>query len=164
MGYRKEKRPIDARTKGATDFKFDVATSTGTLTVPTISSTASLSGLQYKRNNITTATSASTAFTTRGLVALETTSTTADLNLILSVPTAGEELTFTIKSVATSSFGYTINASTATAVDFGPLTTATPQIRATLSVQGALLSLVALSTARWLVTGQSGVVFSTAAA
>jgi len=164
MGYRKEKRPIDARTTADTDLKFDVATSTGSLTVPTLTSTGSVTSLTYKRTGITDSTAGSTAFTTRGLVAVTSTSTSAANNYILSLPTAGEEVTF-VMNPGGSTFGVTINASTATLANFGAVTASTAQIRATIEgTLGNHLSLVALSTARWLVTAASGVTFSTAAA
>lgn len=190
MGFKKFKRPIDARTRGggstSIDIKFDVASSTGSLTIPTITSTGSIAAEamtstgtitaeafastskvtapQFRRTGITTTTGASTALATRGLHVLNTTSTSADLNLILSLPVLGDELQLVIGAVATSSWGFTINASTATLADFGSLTTATPQIRATMSTLGAQLHLVGLSSARWAVVGQSGITFSTAAA
>lgn len=165
MGKQYNKRPIDARTKGATDFYFDVATSTGSATIPTISSTASVSALQYKRNGITTSTAASTAVTTRGVIELGTSSTTAAANYILSVPAAaGEELTLVVK-LHGSTFGVTVNASTATLVTFGAVAATTDQIRMTMpGILGTAAQLISLSTARWLVTNHNGCSFSTVAA
>lgn len=126
--------------------------------------TARLSAVSYKRTGITQSTAGSTALTARGVIELGTSSTTAAANWILSVPEAGEEFIAVVK-LNGSTFGVTINASTATAVTFGAVAATTGQIRATIpGVLGNYLSAVALSSAQWLVTGHQGVTFSTAAA
>jgi hypothetical protein len=175
MGYEYHKRPGDYRTKAATDLKFDVGLSTGSLTVPTltsttlitapaITSTASVTTVQYKRTGITQSTAASTALTARGVVELGTSSTTAAGNWILSVPTAGEEMTLVVK-LNGSTFGVSVNASTATAVTFGAVAATTGQIRMVMpGILGTAATLVALSSAQWLVTSHNGCSFSTAAA
>lgn len=177
MGRIKQKRPTDARTTsgGASDLYFRTATSTGTMTVPnlssttlltapTISSTVAITALQVKRTGITQSTAGSATFSARGVIELGTSSTTAAANWILTVPTAGEEIICVVKQHG-STFGVTVNASTATLVTFGAVTATTAQIR--IALPGALgnyFQAVALSSAQWLVTSQNGAVFSTAAA
>lgn len=165
MGKIKFKRPIDARTKGATDLYFDVATSTGSMTVPTISSTASVTSVQYKRTGITQSTAASTALSARGIIEIGTSSTTAAANYILTpITTVGEEITVVL-ALNGSTFGASVNASTATIATFGAVAATTGQIRIAMTgVLGNSFSAVAISTSRWLVTNQINCTFSTAAA
>lgn len=175
MGKIKFKRPIDARTAASTDLYFHHAVSTGSMTVPTlssttlltaptISSTASVTTVQVKRTGITQSTAASTALSARGIIELGTSSTTAAANFILSVPTAGEEIEVAVK-LNGSTFGVTVNASTATAVTFGAVAATTAQIRVVMpGVLGTSFRAIALSTAQWLVTSHNGCSFSTAAA
>ena len=176
MGFQHFKRPIDVRTKGATDIKFDTATSTGDIIAVSLTASSSVVGgtasftsgiaaVTYKRTSVATATSASTAVTTRGVLELGTSSTTAAANYILSVPAAaGEELTLVLKPHG-STYGVTVNASTATAVTFGAVTATTAQIQLVLAgTLGSAAHLISLSTARWLVTANVGGSFTTAAA
>lgn len=156
MGFINSKRPWNLRTKASTDLKFDVAhgTTGGYVATP-----------QYRRLGINTSTAASTALSSRGVIELGTSSTTAAANYILSVPAAaGEELTLVVK-LHGSTFGVTVNASTATLVTFGAVAATTDQIRMTMpGILGTAAQLVSLSTARWLVVNHNGCSFSTVAA
>jgi hypothetical protein len=136
-----------------------------TPTVVTFGNSASLAAVAYKRTSVTQSTAASTALSARGVVELGTSSTTAAANWILTQPGGvGEELHIVVK-LNGSTFGVTVNASTATTVTFGAVAATTGQIRAVLPGSlGNSLSLVSLSTAQWLVLHHVGATFSTAAA
>ena len=174
MGYKKMKRPVDLRAKTATDLKFDVAISTGTLTVPTLSATGSVSSPTVtstgvhtlssinRANGITTSTAASTAVSTRGVYAVSATSTgNGDQHLYtLALPSSGDELIIVVHSAAASSFNFKFNS---TGAPFGSLALTTDLTQAALTgVAGSLLHLVAPTTARWYVLSQSGVTLSSA--
>src|SRR3990167_9464887 len=105
MGIQKFKRPVNLRTNASTDAYFDImAGSTG----------GYVSTVQYRRTGITASTAASTALSARGVVVLGTSSTTAAANYILTPPAAaGEEINAVLKLYG-STFGVTVNASTAT--------------------------------------------------
>lgn len=120
---------------------------------------------EYRRSSIATSTAASTAVTTRGVLELGTSSTSAAANFILSPPAGpGEELTLVVKLHGSTS-GVTVNASTATAVTFGAVAATTDQIRMTMpGILGTAAQLISLSTARWLVVNHNGCSFSTTAA
>lgn len=155
MGFIQSKRPWNLRTKGSTDLRFDVAHGTTGGYVATT---------QYRRVGITQSTAGSTALSARGIIELGTSSTSAAANWILSVPTAGEEIEVAVK-LNGSTFGVTVNASTATAVTFGAVAATTGQIRIVLpGVLGNSFRAVALSSQQWLVTSNFGGTFSTAAA
>lgn len=131
----------------------------------TFTATSGIQGVTYKRSGITTSTAASTALAARGVVELGTSSTTAAANFIISVPAAaGEELTLVVKPNG-STFGVTVNASTATLVNFGAVTATTDQIRLVMpGTLGTAAQLISLSTTRWLVVNHNGCSFTTEAA
>jgi len=156
MGFKKFKRPVDLRTSGSTDLLFDTMAGTTGGYVSTV---------QYRRTGITASTAASTALSARGVVVLGTSSTTAAANYILTPPAAaGEEIVCVLKLYG-STFGVTVNTSTATAVTFGGVAATTEQIRVTLpGTLGNCFTAVAQSTSNWLITSNVGATFSTTAA
>lgn len=120
---------------------------------------------EYRRASFTSSTAGSTALSARGVVELGTSSTTAAANFILTPPAAvGEELTLVVK-LNGSTFGVTVNASTATAVTFGAVAATTDQIRMVLpGTLGTAAQLISISSSRWAVVNHNGASFSTAAA
>ena len=132
MGFEKFKRPIDARTGADPDFLFDSI-----------------------RQSVTTSTAASTALGPRGAFALETTSTGAPVVYDLADPQPGDRLTLLVSAMQSSSDApFHFNLGTLS----GPATSADMVV---LSSQGAGISLIALSTSRWLTDGNAGATFST---
>lgn len=147
-----------------------VATSVGGMTVtPSVAAqtvsfanTAHVSANTYKRTGIVQSTAASTAYATRGVVGLVSTSTTNGAQHLYTItdPTSGEELIISILSAAASSFTFKLNTLTAT---FGTLPGTTSLTQASLpGVVGGHVHLVGYSTSRWLVLGNTNVTLSSA--
>ena len=132
MGFEKFKRPLDARTKGDPDFVFDQI-----------------------RQTVTTSTAASTGLGPRGAFAMETTSTGAPVVYTLADPKAGDRLSLMVSAMQSSSDApFHFNLGTVV----GPATSADMIV---LSTRGSGVSLIALSTARWLTDGNDGASYST---
>ena len=132
MGFQKFKRPIDARTKSDPDFLFDTL-----------------------RQTVTVSTAASTALGPRGVFALETTSTGAPVVYDIPAPKVGDQISLMVSAMQSSSDApFHINLGTLT----GP---STGDDMVLLSTQGAGISLIAISTSRWLTDGNQGATFST---
>ena len=132
MGFKKEKRPLDLRTGADPDFVFDSS-----------------------RQTITTSTAASTDLGPRGAFAVETTSTGAPVVYDLADPQPGDRLSLMVSAMQSSSDA-PIHFNLGTVV--GPATSADMIV---LSSRGAGISLIALSTSRWLTDGNQGATFST---
>ncbi len=132
MGFEFFKRPIDARSKGDPDLKFDTI----------------LEG-------VTVSTAASTALGPRGRFALETTSTGAPTVYTLPNPAVGSRVSLMVSAMESSSDApFHVNLTDLT----GPASSADMVVLSTL---GAGISLIATSTARWLTDGNQGATFST---
>lgn len=132
MGFKKEKRPLDLRTGADPDFIFDSS-----------------------RQTITTSTAASTDLGPRGAFALETTSTGAPVVYDLADPKPGDRLSLMVSAMQSSSDApFHFNLGNVV----GPATSADMIV---LSTRGSGVSLIALSTARWLTDGNDGASYST---
>lgn len=132
MGFQKFKRPIDMRTGGDPDFRFDTCQQT-----------------------IVPSTAASTSLGPRGAFALNTTSTGTPVVYTLAAPTCGDRLSLMADSLASSSDApFHINTG-------GPTVGASSADMISLSTVGAGISLIAVSTSRWLVDGAFNAAVST---
>lgn len=156
MGFKKSKRPLDLRTKGAVDLKFDTMQGT---------TGGYVSTRQFQKTGVTTSTGGSTALSARGTIVLGSSSTSAAANWILTPPAAAGEEINVVVDLHGSTFGVTVNASTLSTVTFGKVAATTDQIRVALpGVLGNSFTAISLSASRWLVTAHQGAVFSTGAA
>ena len=132
MGFQVFKRPMNMRTRGDPDFIFDSV-----------------------RQTVTISTAASTALGPRGAFAVETTSTGAPVVYDIPAPKAGDRISLMVSAMQSSSDApFHFNLGTLS----GPATSADMVV---LSSQGAGISLIALSTSRWLTDGNAGATFST---
>lgn len=132
MGFEHHKRPGDYRTAGDPDLKY-----TTSRQIPTAS------------------TAASTALNPRGAFSFATTSTGAPVVYTISAPEVGDRLSLTVDTLASSSEG-PIHFNTGT-----HLVVSSSADMISLSSVGAGISLIAVSTARWLADGNQGATFST---
>ena len=133
MGFDKFKRPIDARTASALDVKFDTF-----------------------RETFVATTGPSTSFGPRGVFSFTSTSTGAVGHVfdIAADFKAGDRLTLMIDA--------TTGSTTPWHFKFGSATVAASSAdRLVMSTVGSGVSLIAISTSRWLVTGNVGATFST---
>lgn len=133
MGFQKFKRPIDARTGGDPDFRFDTL-----------------------RQSVTTSTAASTALGPRGAFALVTTTTGVPIVYTLADPSSagGDRISISVDQMqSTSDAPFHINTG-------GGGCNATSEDMILLSSAGAGVSLFSLSTSRWLVDGKHAATFS----
>lgn len=134
MGFKKEKRPIDARTGSALgDHKFGEV-----------------------RQTVIATTAGSTDFGPRGVFSLTSTSTgavgfTYDINTAYK---AGDRLSLMVSSIPGTTTPHKFRFGTATVA-------ATSATAVHLSSNGAGISLIAVSTSRWLTDGNQGATFST---
>ena len=133
MGFKKEKRPLDLRTGADLDLKFDTY-----------------------RETIVPTTRPSTSFGPRGVFSFTSTSTGA-VGHVFDIATdfkAGDRLTLMIDATTGSTTPWHFN--------FGSATVAASSAdRLVMSTVGSGVSLIAISTSRWLVTGNVGATFST---
>lgn len=137
MGFEFFKRPvkarIDARTSTDPDFEFDTL-----------------------RQGVITSTAASTALGPRGSFALVTTTTGAPIVYTLASPacSGGDRISIVIDQMESSSDApFHINTG-------GGGAGATSEDMVTLPVTGSGVSLISLSTSRWLVDGANAATFS----
>ena len=109
------------------------------------------------RRTVTATTAASTSLGPRGSFAIATTSTGA-AGFVFDIGTdykAGDELSIMIDSSPSAT-------TPAAHVNFGAATVAASSAdMCVLTTVGAAVSLVAISTSRWLITGNQGATFST---
>ena len=133
MGFKKEKRPVDLRTKSGVDVKFDA-----------------------ERQTVTATTAASTSFGPRGVFSITSTST-GEVGLTFDIATdfkAGDRLSLMVDAFEGTTTPHKFR--------FGSATVAATSATAVhLSSNGAGISLIAISTARWLTDGNQGATFST---
>ena len=111
--------------------------------------------LRSIRQTVTISTAASTSLGPRGVFAVETTSTGAPVVYTILHPKPGDRLSLMVSAMQSSSdapFHFNLGDL------FAPATSADMIV---LSSQGAGISLIALSTARWLTDGNAGATFST---
>ena len=134
MGFKKEKRPLDLRTASDLDLK-----------------------VGKTRQGIVSTTAGSTSFGPRGQFAIATTSTGA-AGFVFDIGTdyqAGDELTVMIDSSPSAT-------TPAAHINFGSATVAASSAdMVVLTTVGAGVTLVAISTSRWLADGNKGATFST---
>lgn len=137
MGFEKFKRPIkarvDARTSTDPDFEFDTL-----------------------RQGVTTSTAASTSLGPRGNFALVTTTTGAPIVYTLASPacSGGDRISIVVDQMQSSSDApFHINTG-------GGGAGATSEDMVVLPVTGSGISMVSLSTDRWLVDGANAATFS----
>ena len=133
MGKVKFKRPLDLRTKTDPDFEFDTF-----------------------RTGVTTSTAASTGLGPRGAFALVTTTTGAPTVYTLASPacSGGDRISIVVDQMQSSSDApFHINTG-------GGGAGATSEDMIVLPVTGAGVSLISLSTSRWLVDGLNAATFS----
>lgn len=133
MGFDKMKRPLDIRTGHDVDFLFDTA-----------------------RQGVTATTADSTSLGPRGQFAFASTSTGA-AGPVFDIATdfkTGDELVLMIDAAGGTTTPWHFN--------FGSATVAASSAdMLVMSTVGAGVTLVALSTSRWLVKGNQGATFST---
>lgn len=141
MGWEHHKRPIDARTGAGTDLR-----------------------VGQTRSVWTSQAAASTALGPRGIFGLASTSTDeTPLVHTLAAPNAGDRLELVIETLATSSSPIHVNAASGyfdNATDGTPATTESANM-ITLTSAGAGCALVASSSGRWHLIGNSGCTLST---
>ena len=140
MGWEHHKRPIDARTGAGTDLRVG-----GT------------------RSVWTSQAAASTALGPRGVFGLASTSTdTTPLVHTLAAPNAGDRLELVVENLATSSSPIHVNAISGGKFDGSTQSGSTASANMiTLTSAGAGCALVASSSSRWHLVGNSGCTLST---